>query len=149
MELALFWLPIIGGILLGGFAAGAWYAGHKSQGLWLSVSGLICFLLVVALQIQQHVWASDEARTAEPRSPEAAAQRAYSAVGMDTTIVGTVPSGGVGDRSTVVNMGDGNGNVIFNRGGTAIGAGATADAASIAIGSGAHAGGVPPASEQK
>jgi hypothetical protein len=55
----LFWLPIIGGILLGGFGCNAWYGGSKSLGLWLSFAGLLCFLLLGALQIQEAIWKND------------------------------------------------------------------------------------------
>jgi hypothetical protein len=55
MELAIFWLPIVGGILLGGVAVGAWYAGNKIFGLWVGFAGLICFLFVAALQVQQAI----------------------------------------------------------------------------------------------
>jgi hypothetical protein len=55
MELAIFWLPVIGGILLGGLAGNAWYGGDKTLGLWLAFVGFICFQFVVVLQIQQTI----------------------------------------------------------------------------------------------
>lgn len=58
MTLAIFWLPIIGGILLGGFAVSAWYGGNKLLGLWLAFFGVVSLLLVVAIQLQQFI--SDE-----------------------------------------------------------------------------------------
>jgi hypothetical protein len=61
-------------------------------------------------------------------------------VGDDSVLIGKSPPGGVGNRSVVINVGDSNGNVLLNQGGTAIGAGARADHTSIAIGAGALAG---------
>ena len=64
-------------------------------------------------------------------------------IGNDSTVVGTLPPGAVvGDRSTVVGATDANGYTILNRGGTAIGNCAHADATSIAIGENAGAGAV-------
>ena len=60
-------------------------------------------------------------------------------VGDDSVVVGPMPLGGVGNRSTVVGPVDGSTNTIFNRGGTAIGAGASAAPTGIAIGTGASA----------
>jgi hypothetical protein len=63
-------------------------------------------------------------------------------LGADATAVGNLPTGSrLGDGSTYVGATDANGNTILNRGGTAIGRGATADPTSIAIGANAHAGG--------
>jgi hypothetical protein len=58
MDLAIFWLPIIGGILLGGFAVSAYFGGNKTAALWVGFFGFICFCLVAALQIQQAIWKS-------------------------------------------------------------------------------------------
>jgi hypothetical protein len=55
MDFAIFWLPIIGGILLGGIAVGAWYGGNRIAGLWLGFGGILCLLLIVVLQIQQAI----------------------------------------------------------------------------------------------
>jgi hypothetical protein len=63
-------------------------------------------------------------------------------LGTDNTIVGKIPTGSkLGSGNTIVGATDSNGNTIINRGGTAIGNGATADPGSIAIGAHAHAGG--------
>lgn len=56
MGWAIFWLPLIAGILLGGLAVGSWYGGDKTFAVWVGFLGLICLLLTGALQIQQHVW---------------------------------------------------------------------------------------------
>jgi hypothetical protein len=58
----LFWLPIVGGVLLGGFAGNAWYGGNKSLALWLGFAGLICFLLVGTIQIQEAIWKGEAGR---------------------------------------------------------------------------------------
>jgi hypothetical protein len=61
----------------------------------------------------------------------------------DNTFIGT-PSEALqrGSRNTFINTADANGNVLLNRGGTAIGAGSRADSTSVAIG--ANAGGGAP-----
>ena len=55
MEFGILVAPIIGGVLLGGFAAAALFSGYKILGLWLAFAGIICFLLVVVLQIQNAI----------------------------------------------------------------------------------------------
>jgi len=40
-DFIVFWLPIIGGVLLGGFAGTAWYGGNKILGLWLGFAGIV------------------------------------------------------------------------------------------------------------
>jgi hypothetical protein len=54
-ELAIFWLPIVGGILLGSIAVSAWYSGTKVAALWWGFGGLVCFLLAGTLQIQTFI----------------------------------------------------------------------------------------------
>ena len=56
MEFAIFWLPLIAGLLLGGLAVGAWYGGDKTLAIWVGFVGAVCLVLLVALQIQQEVW---------------------------------------------------------------------------------------------
>jgi hypothetical protein len=55
MDIAIFWFPLLGGVLLGGIAGSAWYGGNKSLGLWLGFAGAICFALVAVLQIQDRI----------------------------------------------------------------------------------------------
>ena len=55
MNLLFFWLPIIGGVLLGGFAGNAWYGGDRILAIWLAFAGVVCFELVAAIQLQQAV----------------------------------------------------------------------------------------------
>jgi hypothetical protein len=56
MALAIFWLPLIAGVLLGGLAAAAWYGGDKTLAIWMGFIGTLCFALTAALQAQQYVW---------------------------------------------------------------------------------------------
>jgi hypothetical protein len=61
------------------------------------------------------------------------------AIGNDNTLVNVPVPPALGNGNTIIGPTDSNGNTIYNKGGTAIGAGATADPTSIAIGAGAHA----------
>jgi len=72
---------------------------------------------------------SVEEKTPEPRQ-----------MGNDNTLVNVPAPPSMGSGNTIVGPTDPNGNTIFNKGGTAIGQGATADSTSIAIGANAHAG---------
>lgn len=64
-------------------------------------------------------------------------------IGSDNTYVGEGPVPRMGDGNTIYTLADANGNVIVNRGGTAIGAGARADSTSVAVGAGALGGDLP------
>jgi hypothetical protein len=55
VELAIFWLPLVAGVLLGGIAASAWYGGDRIAAIWISFVGLVCLLLTGAFQAQQYV----------------------------------------------------------------------------------------------
>jgi hypothetical protein len=56
MDFAIFWLPLVASILLGGVAIAAWYGGDRTLAVWVGFAGAICFLLTMALQLQQQVW---------------------------------------------------------------------------------------------
>jgi hypothetical protein len=56
MNWAIFWLPLIAGILLGGLAVGNWYGGDKTLAVWVGFVGAVLFLLTAALKGQQYVW---------------------------------------------------------------------------------------------
>jgi hypothetical protein len=58
VELAIFWLPLIAGVLLGGLAGSAWYGGDKIPAIWIGFFGALCFLLTGTLQFQQFVYAN-------------------------------------------------------------------------------------------
>jgi hypothetical protein len=59
--------------------------------------------------------------------------------GDDNTVIGPTPKR-MGSRNTIVGAVDGSTSTVFNKGGTAVGAGARADSSSVAIGSRAGAG---------
>jgi hypothetical protein len=59
MDLAISWLEIIGGVLLGGFCLGLWFGGYKSAGLWTGTTGAVMFIVAFALQIQQSIWQAE------------------------------------------------------------------------------------------
>jgi hypothetical protein len=63
-------------------------------------------------------------------------------MGDDNTVLGPIPHR-MGSRNTIVHDADAHGNVIHNKGGTAIGYGARADSTSVAIGVGAMGGDLP------
>lgn len=58
VELAIFWLPLISGVLLGGIAGSAWYGGDKIPAIWIAFFGIVCLLLTGALQVQQYTYAN-------------------------------------------------------------------------------------------
>lgn len=61
-------------------------------------------------------------------------------MGSDNIIIGAPPNHSLGNGNIIISNTDANGNVILNKGGTAIGNGAVAGPSGIAIGSNAHAG---------
>lgn len=65
VDLLIFWLPIVGGILLGSVAVSQWFSGSKAAAIWTGFFGVICFLLVGAIQLSQIVTPSSQA-LAEP-----------------------------------------------------------------------------------
>ena len=73
------------------------------------------------------------------RTASAQSTQSPCSAGANNTIVGDAPCN-LGDGNTIINQADANGNVILNRGGTAIGKDACADSSSIAVGAGANAG---------
>jgi hypothetical protein len=58
VELAIFWLPLVAGVLLGGIAGSAWYGGDKIPAIWIAFFGILCFLLTGTLQFQQYTYAN-------------------------------------------------------------------------------------------
>lgn len=57
MDFAVFWLVIIGPILIG-LAGCIWYGGGKTPALWVGFAGSVLLLLAGALQLQQAIWKS-------------------------------------------------------------------------------------------
>jgi hypothetical protein len=58
VELAIFWLPLVASVLLGGIAGSAWYGGDKIPAIWIAFFGAACFLLTITLQFQQYAYAN-------------------------------------------------------------------------------------------
>jgi hypothetical protein len=83
---------------------------------------------------------TEAAEKDSPPAPDDKKDSLKSKMGNDNTIVGAPIPNQMGDGNTIVGPTDGNGNTLFNKGGTAIGKGACADSTSVAIGSGALAG---------
>ena len=103
MELALFWLPVIGGILLGGIAWNAWYGGNKILALWLGFFGIICFMLVAVLQIQKAIQ-TDGSGTDIPASKRSIVFVEYSNLPAEVT---DLPFGkGIAIKFMLKNLGD-------------------------------------------
>ena len=55
MDFAVFWLVIIGPILIS-LAVGIWFGGIKTLALWTGFSGAVLLMLAATLQLQQFVW---------------------------------------------------------------------------------------------
>jgi hypothetical protein len=53
MEFANFWLPILGCGIFIAFGIGAWFSEYKVAGIWLTFAGIVCLLVLAALQVQQ------------------------------------------------------------------------------------------------
>jgi hypothetical protein len=85
MDFANFWLPIVGSILLGGFAVGAIFSNHKVAGLWFGFFGVVCLLLLATLQIQ--AWLEEPKK--EIGETEQARLRAYISLNAQLGFFGT------------------------------------------------------------
>jgi hypothetical protein len=68
-------------------------------------------------------------------------------IGNENTYVGAGPVPAMGDGNTIYTLADANSDVLINKGGTAIGAGARADSTSVAIGALALGGDLPQLAE--
>jgi hypothetical protein len=55
---AVFWLPLIAGIILGGMSPSVWYGGDKLTSLWMTFSGVVLLLLTATFQIQSYIQAT-------------------------------------------------------------------------------------------
>jgi hypothetical protein len=60
MEIALAWLPWVGGVLIA-IAIGAWFEGSKSYAIWLGYGGAVIAALAFAIHLQKIVWEQDKA----------------------------------------------------------------------------------------
>jgi hypothetical protein len=55
INVGIFWLPLIAGIILGGISPSVWYGGDKIAALWLAFVGVGLLLLTGAFQIQAYI----------------------------------------------------------------------------------------------
>jgi hypothetical protein len=55
INVGIFWLPLIAGIILGGLSPSVWYGGDKLAALWMTFAGLVCLLLTGAFQMQAYI----------------------------------------------------------------------------------------------
>ena len=91
MELATFWLPIIGAGIFLVIAISAWFADYKITAIWFGFGGVACLLLLVALQIQESVIGGRE--HSQPTDAEVRQLRAVSVVDGDVVhIIGKAPT---------------------------------------------------------
>lgn len=61
MEILNLWLPLIGGGLFCSVAIGAWFANQKIVGIWFGFAGILCLLLLAAIQLHESVLLSRSA----------------------------------------------------------------------------------------
>jgi hypothetical protein len=55
VNVAIFWLPLFAGILLGGLVPSVWYGGDKLSALWMGFFGVVCLLLTGTFQLQRYI----------------------------------------------------------------------------------------------
>ncbi|MET4371648.1 hypothetical protein ABIA99_004347 [Bradyrhizobium sp. LB12.1] len=55
INVGIFWLPLIAGIILGGLSPSVWYGGDKIAALWMTFAGVLLLLLTGAFQIQAYI----------------------------------------------------------------------------------------------
>ena len=66
MDIAVFWLVIIGPILIG-LAGCIWYGNERTPALWVGFAGIVLLMLAGALQLQEAIWKSQATEpTAKP-----------------------------------------------------------------------------------
>ncbi len=68
MNSAVFWLVIIGPVLIG-LAAAIWYGESKTFGLWTGFAGIVLLILAAAIQLQQSIWNAESAPPLAPPPP--------------------------------------------------------------------------------
>ena len=68
MDILNLWLPLIGGGLLCAIAIGAWFGDQRPIAIWFGFAGLVCLLLLAALQLQEHETASGHVKD-DPARP--------------------------------------------------------------------------------
>lgn len=55
INVSVFWLPLVAGIILGGLSPSVWYGGDKIAALWMTFAGLVLLLLTGAFQVQAYI----------------------------------------------------------------------------------------------
>lgn len=55
INIGIFWLPLIAGIILGGMSPSVWYGGDKIAALWMTFFGIALLLLTATFQIQSYI----------------------------------------------------------------------------------------------
>src|ERR1700752_4379648 len=55
INVGIFWLPLVAGIILGGMSPSVWYGGDKLAALWMTFAGLVCLLLTAAFQVHAYI----------------------------------------------------------------------------------------------
>jgi hypothetical protein len=55
INVSVFWLPLVAGIILGGLSPSVWYGGDKIAALWMTFAGLILLLLTGTFQVQAYI----------------------------------------------------------------------------------------------
>ncbi|MGM4998688.1 hypothetical protein AB8A05_08135 [Tardiphaga sp. 538_B7_N1_4] len=55
INVGIFWLPLIAGIILGGMSPSVWYGGDKISALWMTFFGIALLLLTATFQIQSYI----------------------------------------------------------------------------------------------
>jgi hypothetical protein len=55
INIGVFWLPLIAGIVLGGLSPSVWYGGDKIAALWMTFFGIALLLLTATFQIQSFI----------------------------------------------------------------------------------------------
>jgi hypothetical protein len=55
INIAIFWLPLFAGIILGGLSPSVWYGGDKIAALWMTFFGLVLLLLTGTFQVQAYI----------------------------------------------------------------------------------------------
>jgi hypothetical protein len=58
VNVAIFWLPLLAGIILSGLGPSIWYGGDKIVALWVAFVGIICLLLTAVIQVQAYIQAT-------------------------------------------------------------------------------------------
>jgi hypothetical protein len=57
INVGIFWLPLVAGIILGGLSPSVWYGGDKIAALWMTFAGLVLLLLTATFQAQTYIQA--------------------------------------------------------------------------------------------